>query len=482
MKKTASVLFLLLFALYPLWYGGGYRTLERDKYPVFLLLCGLLTALLLVFAVKKLLKNDRRISVKTVPVYAVFAAALLLFLTISAIFSPYPDRVWLGGQRRDGLLTWALYLGTFFATAKWGKLTRAHTAALGLCFVFTAVLAFVQQLDLNPLGLYPEGYTFSHRGSGFLSTLGNVDFLSAFSVLGTVLLLGDFVTGAKKTSWIPLTGLAFATLSLRLSGAQTGRVALVAALFIGLWFALQNRTWCRRYFLGIAVILAAMALLACFHNQKTPDGRVVLFYPTAKTLRRLVLLVPCLLAALAAKKLPVPAWVRRHRTAALLLFMTGIVLAVAAVLFFFGSSFGTTAAQLQMLLHGKLPKRLGSGRFAIWEQMWTLIREKPLLGGGPDTVGLRNLAGRADNAHSIFLQLWVNGGIFSLLSFCLLLGAVLLPAFRRKSKGDFLYTLPVIAYLVHAAVSVDEFIVAPVFWAVLGLLAAQRPQLPPTET
>ncbi len=476
MKKTASVLFLLLFALYPLWYGGGYRTLEHDKYPAFLALCGLLTALFLVCAVTELFKKDRRISKKTIPAYAVLAAFLLVFLTISAIFSPYPDRVWLGGQRRDGLLTWALYLGVFFAAAKWGKLTRTHVAALGLCFAVTAVVAFLQKLDLNPLGLYPEGYSFSHRGSGFLSTLGNVDFLSAFSVLGTVLLLGAYVTDETKHRRIPLVGLAFAALSLRLSGVQTGRVVICLTLFVGLWFALRSRKWCCRYFLGIAVILLAMALLACFHSQKTPDGRIVLFYPTAKTLRRLGLLVSCLLAAFAAKKLPVPAWVRLHRTAATLLFMAGILLAATAVLFFFGRHFGTTALQLQALLHGAVPKQLGSGRFAIWEQMWTLIREKPLLGGGPDTVGLRNLAGRADNAHSIFLQLWANGGVFSLLSFCLLLGAVLLPAFRRKTKGDFLYVLPVLAYLAHAAVSVDEFIVAPVFWAVLGLLAAQRPQ------
>ena len=473
MKKSASVLFLLLFALYPLWYGGGYRTLEQDKYPVFLVLCGLLTALILVFAVTKLFKKDNRISVKNIPAYAVFAAALLFCLTVSAIFSPYQDRVWLGGQRRDGLLTWALYLGVFFAAAKWGKLTRAHTAALGLCFAFTAVLAFVQKLDLNPLGLYPEGYTFSHRGSGFLSTLGNVDFLSAFSVLGTALLLGDYVTGAKKTGRISLAGVMFATLSLRLSDAQTGRVTLCVTLFICLWFALKDRSRCSRYFVGIAAILAAMALLACFHNQKTPNGRIVLFYPTAKTLRRVILLLLSLLAALAAKKLPVPAWVRKKRAAAALLFMAGILLAGTAVLFFFGRTFGTTAAQLQMLLHGRVPKCLGSGRFAIWEQTWTLIRQRMLLGGGPDTMGLRNTLSAADSPHSLFLQIWVNGGLFSLLSFCLLLGAVLLLAFRRRTDGAFLYALPSVAYLVQAAVSVDEFIVAPVFWAVLGLLAAE---------
>lgn len=482
MKKTASALLLLLLSAYPLWYGsGGYRTLENDKYPAFLLLCGLLTAAVLVCAAAGLLRKARRMSTKHIPPYALFAAALLLCLTVSALCSPYPDRVWLGGQRRDGVLTWALCLGVFFAAVKWGGLTRAHTAALGLCFAVTAVVAFLQKLDLNPLGLYPEGYSFSHRGGGFLSTIGNVDFLSAFSVLGTVLLLGAYVTDETKYRFIPLPGLAFATLSLRLSGAQTGRIALCVSLFVCLWFALRNRAWCSRYFFGIAAILAAMLFLSCFHSQRTADGRIALFYPTAKTLRRAIMLLPCFAAAFAAKKLPVPAWARQHRTAAVLLFMAGILLAGAAVLFFFGNSSGTTAAQLQMLLHGKVPKRLGSGRFAIWEQTWHLICEKPLLGGGPDTMGLRNLAGSADNAHSIFLQLWVNGGVFSLLSFCLLLFAVLLPALRRKTAGDFTYTLPVIAYLTHAAVSVDEFIVAPVFWAVFGMLAGQKLRSAQTE-
>lgn len=469
MKKTVSALLLLLVSVYPLWLTGTYRTLENDKYPVFLLLCGALTLAVLVCAAVCLVKKGVHLSAKRIPVFAYFAFAFLLMLTVSALLSPYKPQVWLGMQRKDGLLTWALYLGVFIAASCFGKLTRAHDAALALCLFITAALGFLQKLNLNPLGLYPEDILWRTGGKGFMATVGNVDFVSAFAALGGMLLFGRYLAGGRRR-WIPLTGAACAGLVLLLAGASAGKLGAVFALLWGLRLALRRRDLLTRYFCGLSVCVAAMALLSLFHRQRTGSADLLLFYPTAKTLRRL--LIAAAFAGLSAlsRFAPAPAWVARHKDGIGLAAFFALLAAAVAVVFLCGNRLGGGAAQIHAFLHGVRVGRLGSGRMRIWKQALLLVKERPLFGSGPDTMGLRSVA---DHAHSIFLNLAVNGGILSLLPFCGLLGAVLIPALRSKDANTSVLTLPVLAYLVQAAVTVDEFIVAPLFWAVLGLLAGQ---------
>lgn len=468
MKKLTAFFLLLLLTLYPLYFGsGGYRTIENDKYPLFLLLGGAMT---LLFLAGLLCTKKHSLRKNRFPLFAVFALLLLLSLTVSAACSDFPERVWLGGQRRDGVLTWALYLGIFAVCASHGHLSRLTDAALSVCLAFTAVLSFLQKCGMNLFGLYPDGITWLHGGNGFLATIGNIDFLSAFSVLGLTLLFGRYLTRTDRGRWLPLTGAAFGIFALYLASAKAGKLALFLTLLYALWHALQSRARLRRYFFGIAVLAGTLTVLSLLRRQQTKDGVRVLLMVSEKTMFRGGLTVLFAGLGLGAKKLPLPGWVRKSKRGLSLAVVLLLALGSLMAVYFFGERIGGLPSQMWKVLHGTATAHTGSGRFGIWQQSLELIREAPLLGSGPDTMGLRITA---DNAHSIFLNLWVNGGIFSLLSFCLLLGSILLFARRRQTPQTFALTLPVIAYTAQAAVTVDEFIVAPLFWAVLGLLAGQ---------
>lgn len=470
MKKFTSVFLFLLLSVYPLWLTGTYRTLENDKYPVFLVLCGAMTLAALVCLAVRLAKKEIRLSAKRIPVFAYFAPALFLMLTVSALVSPYKPQVWLGGQRRDGLVTWFLYLGIFFAAASRGRLTRVHDAALAVCLLFTAVLGFLQRLNLNPLGLYPEEILWRTGGKGFMATIGNVDLLSAFAALGGLLLFGRYTAGKDRLRWIPLAGAACGGLVLLLAGAEAGRLGAIIALLCGFGLAVRRRAHLTGYFFGLFVCVAAMALLSLFHRQRTGSTDLLLCYPTAKTLRRALIAAAFLGLSALARYLPAPAWILRHKKGCGLAAFFAVLAAAACTVFFFGNRFGGGMTQIHAVLHGIVPDRLGSGRLRIWRQALALVKERPLFGSGPDTMGLRTAA---DHAHSIFLNLAVNGGILSLLPFCGLIGAVLVPAVRSEDAEAAALMLPVLAYLAQAALTVDEFIVAPLFWAVFGLLAGQ---------
>ncbi len=48
-----------------------------------------------------------------------------------------------------------------------------------------------------------------------------------------------------------------------------------------------------------------------------------------------------------------------------------------------------TVYELSRVLHGEIRDSFGSSRIRIWKAVLALIPERPLLGGGPDTLALR---------------------------------------------------------------------------------------------
>ena len=104
-----------------------------------------------------------------------------------------------------------------------------------------------------------------------------------------------------------------------------------------------------------------------------------------------------------------------------------------------------TGGELHALLHGRAEDSFGSGRIYIWKEVWKMVRERPLLGGGPDTLGERGLAfvkaaadgsiirRTIDCAHCEPLNVLVNQGLPALL---LLAGAMFLTLFRSVRRDS----------------------------------------------
>lgn len=136
-------------------------------------------------------------------------------------------------------------------------------------------------------------------------------------------------------------------------------------------------------------------------------------------------------------------------------------------------------------------ERLGSARGYIWSRTLPLIKERPLLGYGPDAFAFafpqNDLLGKwyayetpsitVDKPHNLYLQIAVNQGLIALGAFLVLVGtyivnALKVYAFRRdySSKeiiGIALF-LAVIGYLGAGIFNDSVVSVAPIFWILLG--------------
>lgn len=192
-----------------------------------------------------------------------------------------------------------------------------------------------------------------------------------------------------------------------------------------------------------------------------------------------------LLAALALLPFLLPAS-RRSRWLCLLL----LLILLGAGLLFVKNYTGDNAALQDAcaVLNGEADDETGSGRVGIWRHTWPLLLERPLLGGGPDTLKERLdmvfvtqdedspivRRTRVDNAHNDYLSIAVNTGVPSLAFYlaALILTAVYCRKYHRCGAVAVL-AVGMTAYCVQIFFSFSLCLVAPLFWIFWGMLLAE---------
>lgn len=385
---------------------GGYERMMEGKYVCFLVLTlGYLAAMAAAAPIER---------PRMTPMLRC-AAAYLACSALSAFCSPYGAQTLLGGSRREGLVTIALYAAVFFCLSRYLRADRRllylSAAAVTLC----DALVLAQTAGHDPLRLYPAGLGYcdgdvAYAGL-FAGTSGNVDF-TAF-----------------------LLALALCVFAAALARLRAWALAPVVA---GTFLAL--------YRLDVAASWVGLALAAVWS--------------------------PALL-------------VRRGRGAAL---AVSAALTAAALLLLrrYGGT-EPTLVEAARFLRGDLDGALGSGRVSIWRDCLALARERPLLGGGPDTLWLRGLepltwfhdgaAVPADvtAAHNEYLGALVNQGAFALAAYLALLACALVRCFRRADAPEYaVYGAGLLCYGAMAMFSVSTCITAPYIWMLLSLAQGDK--------
>ena len=383
---TAAYLAILL-SIYLLYPGrGGYQTITAQKWSAYLLITGVYIAAMLLLHLE----------------LAIVGAAKLPAPTMLRKTLGLPQKFIL-------LYLFATVLSTLFSefrqTALWGGGRCKGLAAIALyCLSFLLVSAYGQPKRWM-LWLYA----------------------AAISV-NCVLCLLQFA-GLNPLHLYP-EGMNYYGANTQYAGEFLGTVGnadiLSAVLSLSIpafWAAILRMKGCReRYFLLIPLALCLVVLLRAFvaGGILGVTGAVVLSAPlmTDDKRRRKWALI-CVIAAL---------------------------IAAAAAVYCFGSRMGGFLYEASELMHGRWDDRFGTGRIYIWRNVIQLVPEHLLLGGGPDTLGLRTDAAferydetlgtlihsTIDTAHNEYLNILVNQGLLALLSY---LAALLASAIHWVRRG-----------------------------------------------
>jgi len=131
-----------------------------------------------------------------------------------------------------------------------------------------------------------------------------------------------------------------------------------------------------------------------------------------------------------------------------------------------------------IVFKGKIDGSFGTGRIHIWKNIIKAFIKHPLFGVGIDNIPyafnpplidvVSHLA--VDKAHNDFLQVLVCEGIFSFITYIVLLIKVFINNFKNDDSYKKMLLLPFTAYLLCIFFGISVIRVAPLFWIIIGLL------------
>lgn len=140
-----------------------------------------------------------------------------------------------------------------------------------------------------------------------------------------------------------------------------------------------------------------------------------------------------------------------------------------------------TSSEASQVVQGNTDDNFGSGRLEIWKKTLEVVPNHLLHGVGIDdyyhvfgdkplTIKFGNKALLIDKAHNEYLQILVTEGIFCLISYLAMYGAIVLKGLKHGFKNKEIYlVLPIIGYLVQAFFNISVIEIAPIFYIAMGL-------------
>lgn len=485
-RQITRVYIYIMLIAFPLFTGfSGYTNITASKLAFYLV--ATLLWLLLLIAVSVYYRSFR---VK--PLSSALICLLIYFALCcaSAIFSPYKSVVLLGAGRFDGLLAVFLSVAVFAGVSRNAAHERGYIFALTASMTLCCVVALLQLLNINALGLFPGDFSYYDMGikySGeFLGTIGNANLFSAFLCL-CLSAISVFFIRAGKARYYLAAPILLAAFCLFECSVSAGKLALLLCLLIAAPFVIRSREDLRRAWLIMAVLFLALVLSSAFDGLRT-DSQVRLFFRISvrATAFMAISAVFFLLFIVFRRD------IRFHRRRFLIVYGILVLVALVAAIVFIYNYSGSegTLYELSRILHGELLDSFGSSRILIWRETLGLAVERPLLGGGPGTTAHRldiefsrfveetgkTLSSRVDNAHNVYLGILADTGIASLLAYFAAMALTLRRAVRSSRRRTTVLALScgLLSYWIQDFFGLGLFIVSPVMFIVWGLACSRR--------
>jgi len=423
-EKITSIFLGALLIVFLFFCGfEGYAGITQPKFRAF---CALSGAYILCMAAVALWK---RLTGRAMPVgealrrssWAQRAVAAYVGVTwVSAVCSAYWPSTFVGVSRYEGALTLTLYGAVFLLVSMYGRVGRWLLWVLAGALSLFSLLCLVQMTGLNPLGLYPVGYSYLDAGKAYsgayLGTLGNVDLVAAFYSLVVPILLYVVLRSEGRLRFLLLLPLGLSVWAVAAMGVSAG-------------------------YLGVGA------------------GCVLAFPAAGLREKKQRVLAGCILGGMILAALAVVYFCDMG---------TGMLHEAHQLLHGdFESSFGSGRVHIWQEVLGALPAHplLGAGPDTMLLAELTPFTRYDAASGS-------TIVGQIDVAHNEYLNILFHQGPLALAAYLAMLGS-LSRRWLRAAPGDAVTAAlgaGIAGYCVQALFGFSMCITAPFFWVALGLL------------
>lgn len=468
---------LFILTVFPLLFGSeAYANITKTKAVIFavvtclyILFCALIGFVYRPGRRAGKWQRERTRTGLTLP--QIILCAYVLWAVISTVASPYSD-LFIGQKRYEGLYSILLYCTVFLLLSFWGEYTDAYVYGLGIMGAVLGFIAVMQSFGSDML--YPANYNYWN--SSFLTTIGHEDCVAGIVCILVPALLCGYVILQGKWRQLCLPAQFFLTYITVFTDVDTAKIGfLIVALMLPC--LIQSRDRLQKLLVGWIPILLGLAFGYTYHRDRS-------FAPGAAAL-------VFLLAAAASGAL---AWYmsRRERTwpfkpsairRVMYLFLA-VVFVIALISVYGYDGDNRLMREVSNILHGELSDTAGSLRGYIWKSTLKIIRERPVLGGGPGSFyslfapfneGYRALMNNAsiyiDFPHNDLLNVAACTGLVGLALYLAFLITLAARCIRRAERSPVLliFLAGMAGYLVYSFFVFSIAIVSPLFWVMAGL-------------
>lgn len=331
----------------------------------------------------------------------------LLTLVIATIFSIDREIAIMGKYaRREGLIMYSIYILLFFVASYYIEIKEKTIELICISSCIMSGYAVIQFYGVDPI----YTHILQMQGSvNSITTIGNRNFVATYFVLFISIALGIYIIFGKKR-YLIYSSILFAGLLSTLT--RGGWVAFIAIAIVGLMFIWKRKECFKR----VIIVLSIFISIFCFMNI-TNDNILM----------------------------------------------------------------GRSKTMIEDVKD--ITAESGSGRVEIWLMTLKAIKNNPIVGSGLDTLESKLMieqfdhfsqytqrtGAKIDKAHNEFLEYWVCGGIFTLLSYISLVSVILYNLYKiRKDDKAKIFILAIVGYLVQSFFNISVIAVAPLYWILLG--------------
>lgn len=468
---------LIILTVFPLLYGSeAYYNITKTKAVIFAVTTCLYVLLCIVIGLvfrpgRQIGRLPRERTKARITLPQIILCIYVLWAVISAIASPYSD-LFIGQSRYEGLFSILLYFAAFLLLSFWGEYTDAYVYGLGIMGIALGFIAMLQSFGADML--YPEDYNYWN--THFLTTIGHEDCVAGIICILVPALLCGYVILEGKWRRLCLPGQFFLTYIAVFTDVDTAKTGFLIIVLM-LPCLVQSRDRFQKLLVGWIPILLGLALGYTYDSgRRFAPGAAALFF---------------LLAAIASGAL---AWFmsRREKVWSIkpstlrraIYILLAVVFVIALTMAYGYNGESRLIGEISDILHGEMSDSAGSLRGYIWKSTLKIIREKPVLGGGPGSFyslfvpyneGYQTLLNdptfQVDFPHNDFLSVAACTGLVGLVLYLAFLISLAARCIRRSERAPVLliFLAGMAGYLVYSFFVFSIAIVSPLFWVMAGL-------------
>ena len=437
---------------------------------------------ILYFLIFKKINYFRQINLSIIQWLAI---CFLLVNVISCFLSPFFTQynLFVGVGRGEGLIAMSLYILSFLCVSLFAKFKKDYILYFSISSILLNIIAILQYIGFNPFNIFQDGIG-THNVS-FMTTIGNVDFISAMYCILLTISFSAFVFLEDEEKWkkvIHLLSVFMGFFIIGIIDVQSGKLAFLVTLFIIFPYIVTTNKRLSRFLIMISTIFMSYCTNIIINPEYHYDIHKLGLYFQFNYIVIAFLLVCGLILYLShiLNKTEYDISKNQKFIKRFYFIMIGFCVLGISMLYIINFRSGILY-EIHELLHGNFDDNFGTYRIFLWKRTLALVPQYPILGSGPDTFAVRFMARYTadimaigpltinDTAANVYLTMIINLGIIGLLNYLTFIFFQIKDGIKKINKYSAILLIAIVCYLTQDFFNLSVVIVTPVFWILMAL-------------